>query len=938
MKKRYYLGIIGLGALFALGLAGCKTPTTSNSENHSSTPTIEEYTVTWIVDGTSSTETYKEGEMPVFKYGTGKDADNTYTYTFKGWDKELEAVSQDVTYEAVYESTYIDYIYTWVIEGQEIQETYHYGDVPSFKGETPTKEATAQYSYTFTGWDKELTTVTQNETITALFESNVNSYEVTFDVEGVKTTNTYLYGEMPSFEGTPTKAETDQYTYEFLGWDKDVATVTGVETYTAVFEGTLKTYDITWVVGNNETKETYYYGDTPSFKGSTDRESAKYTYTFKGWDKEVETVTGAATYVAQYDEKINKFLVNFYSEDGQTLLDSKEVEYDAIPTFEGNVPTKESTVYHTYAFNGWYNKDMDLLYEGALPEILGAVNYYASFIENARLYDLTIRKLNTDGSLIGTDTVQFGYGAYYTYEAPAIEGKVAGKDIVKGIMEPEKAITIYYSDVSVWDKTSISTAFAGGDGTEANPYIIDSAADLAYLREQVNAGTTYEGVYFRLTKSIDLNGSNFVIGQGATYVFSGVFDGNNCSIRGLAISGTTTMQALFSNVTATGIIKNLSTYGTVSGGQYSGGIVGRNVGGLIENCTNYVNVSHSNANGAGGIAGGTTGTVKNCENYGTVKCLTSGKDKTAGIVGAIESGGSVSYCTNFGNIEGFIRIGGVIGEAQAATALLDNVFNFGTITGAKERIGGIVGQCSSNLSNAINYGVVKSESTATNSYTGGIIGVSASNRTIEYCENKGTVENGVGYSGGIVGCVASNSTTTIKNCTNSGTVTSTGNAVGGIVGGGVASTSIYKVSNCANNGEVKGAQKVGGIAGMAFAASSITDSTNNGKVTSNNLYLGGILGCADSKSSATISGCSNKGIVSSNKNGVGGIVGGTVASAAGLVIENCTNEGEVAGANKVGGIVGAIVVGSDPVNCTSTGTVTGTGALVADIVGSDERE
>ena len=875
MKKRYYLGIIGLGALFALGLAGCKTPTTSNSENHSSTPTIEEYTVTWIVDGTSSTETYKEGEMPVFKYGTDKDADETYTYTFKGWDKELEAVSQDVTYEAVYESTYIDYIYTWVIEGQEIQETYHYGDVPLFKGETPTKEATAQYSYIFTGWDKELTTVTQNETITALFESNVNSYEVTFDVEGVKTTNTYLYGEMPSFEGTPTKAETAQYTYEFLGWDKEVATVTGVETYTAVFEGTLKSYDITWVVGNNETKETYYYGDTPSFKGSTDRESAKYTYTFKGWDKNVETVTGAATYVAQYDEKINKFLVNFYSEDGQTLLDSKEIEYDAIPTFEGNVPTKESTLYHTYAFNGWYNKDMDLLYEGALPEILGAVNYYASFAENARLYDLTIRKLNNDGSLIGTDTVQFGYGAYYTYEAPAIEGKVANKDIVKGIMEPEKAITIYYSDVSVWDKTSISTAFAGGDGTEANPYIIDSAADLAYLREQVNAGTTYEGVYFRLTKSIDLNGSNFVIGQGATYVFSGVFDGNNCSIRGLAISGTTTMQALFSNVTATGIIKNLSAYGTVSGGQYSGGIVGRNVGGLIENCTNYVNVSHSNANGAGGIAGGTTGTIKNCANYGTVTCVTAGKDKTGGIVGALESG-TLIYNENHGEVVGQKIAGGIVGNAQVNLVALTDCTNYGKVSGT-HRIGGIVGESGATtkvLTNLVNYGEV----VASTERVGGIIGQSAC--SVDYCINNGVV---------------------------SSTNAKTGSYVGGIVG-------------------------------VITAKNSIKNSVNNGRVENSGLYTGGILGCVPGSGSPTIENCSNNGVVTSTNNGVGGIVGGTLGTSAGLTINNCSNAGTVNGNNKVGGIIGAILVGSDPVNCSSTGTVTAKGTLVADIIGSDERK
>lgn len=868
MKKRYYLGIIGFGALFALGLAGCTKPTPSESD--SSTPTIEEYTVTWIVDGTSSTETYKQGEMPVFKYGTEKDADNTYTYTFKGWDKEL-------------------------------------------------------------------TTVTQNETLTALFESNVNSYEVTFDVEGVKTSNTYLYGEMPSFDGTPSKEATAQYTYTFKGWDKELASVTANETYTAVFESTLNTYDVTWVVGNNETKETYNYGETPSFKGSTDRESAKYTYTFKGWDKDIDVVTGAATYVAQYDEKINTFVVNFYTEDGKTLLDSKEVEYDAIPTFNGSTPTKESTLTHVYSFNGWLNKDSEIVYDGTLPEVLGTVNYYATFKEAGRLYDLTVNKLNIDGTIIGTEVVQFGYGEAYTLTAPVVDGKVANKDYVKGVMMPETTVILYYSNINTWDKTTVATSFANGSGTEDDPYLITSGAELAYLRDQVDTGNTYEGVYFKMGGSIDLADSNFVIGEGATYTFGGVFDGNNCSIRGLNISGTTTMQALFSNVTATGIIKNLSTYGTVSGGQYTGGVVGRNVGGKIQNCTNYTNVTHANANGAGGVAGGSTGTIINCENYGTISCSSSKNNKTGGVVGAIE-GGNVSYCTNYGTVNGYSRIGGIAGEAQQATTLLDHLYNYGAVTGATERIGGIAGQCDTNLSNAINYGTIKGTIAATsNSYTGGIVGVSSKEKTISNCENKGSIECSGLFSGGIVGCVASNTTTTIKDCVNNGTINSTSNGTGGIVGGGVGKTSIYKVISCENYGEVNGAMKVGGIAGNGYSTSSITDSTNYGKVSATNLYLGGVLGCADATSSITISNCTNKGEVSSDKNGVGGIVGGSITTTTGLTISDCANEGKVSGNNKVGGIVGALVVGSDLTNCTNTGEVTAVGANVSDMIGSDER-
>ena len=56
-----------------------------------------------------------------------------------------------------------------------------------------------------------------------------------------------------------------------------------------------------------------------------------------------------------------------------------------------------------------------------------------------------------------------------------------------------------------WDG-SIATAFAGGTGTESDPYQIANGAELAYLASSVNSGETYTGKNFVLTANIDLNG------------------------------------------------------------------------------------------------------------------------------------------------------------------------------------------------------------------------------------------------------------------------------------------------------------------------------------------------------------------------------------------------------------------------------------------------
>ena len=54
-----------------------------------------------------------------------------------------------------------------------------------------------------------------------------------------------------------------------------------------------------------------------------------------------------------------------------------------------------------------------------------------------------------------------------------------------------------------WDGR-IDTAFAGGIGTESDPYQIADGAQLAHLASEVNKGQTYENSYFVLTADIDL--------------------------------------------------------------------------------------------------------------------------------------------------------------------------------------------------------------------------------------------------------------------------------------------------------------------------------------------------------------------------------------------------------------------------------------------------
>ena len=176
----------------------------------------------------------------------------------------------------------------------------------------------------------------------------------------------------------------------------------------------------------------------------------------------------------------------------------------------------------------------------------------------------------------------------------------------------------------VWVGT-IAEKFAGGTGTESDPYQISNGAELAWLAEQVNSGDKYsQGKYFKLTADIDLGDKEWTPignddGNYNYYEFKGTFDGDGHIICNLNVPDTA-LPGLFGQ--ATGVIQNLIVKGEVhadgiAGDNYctAGGIVcyGNNV--TVQNCGFYGTI-YSGNNTYGAILGsGINATVKNCWNY-----------------------------------------------------------------------------------------------------------------------------------------------------------------------------------------------------------------------------------------------------------------------------------------------------------------------------------
>lgn len=129
------------------------------------------------------------------------------------------------------------------------KDTLVYGSRPVYRGVTPSKEATAQYTFTFKCWTPSIVPAKEDAVYTAKYDSIVNKYVITFCNEGntVLQTDTLEYGATPLYRGdTPVKEATTMYTYIFSGWSPELSPVTSNATYTAVFDAVERIYgDVT---------------------------------------------------------------------------------------------------------------------------------------------------------------------------------------------------------------------------------------------------------------------------------------------------------------------------------------------------------------------------------------------------------------------------------------------------------------------------------------------------------------------------------------------------------------------------------------------------------------------------------------------------------------------------------------------------------------------
>ena len=146
------------------------------------TEEVNKYTIIWV--NYDNTELLKQeleyGEMPEYTGETPvRFADEDNKYIFSKWTPEVDIVTKDITYTAVFTTIEIFEI-TWKnYDGTILRvDKVECGTMPVYGEVSPTRPKDAQYTYTFVGWTPEVVLATRDVVYVATFEATLNTYNI----------------------------------------------------------------------------------------------------------------------------------------------------------------------------------------------------------------------------------------------------------------------------------------------------------------------------------------------------------------------------------------------------------------------------------------------------------------------------------------------------------------------------------------------------------------------------------------------------------------------------------------------------------------------------------------------------------------------------------------------------------------------------------------
>ena len=511
------------------------------------------------------------------------------------------------------------------------------------------------------------------------------------------------------------------------------ATCPSLATTPHILNASLPEYTVTFV-GMNGWSETQTVKE--GFAAEEPEAPEVEGYVFDKWDVNFNKITSDLTVTAIYKKLHTVIFVGFDGSnlcDPQIIVDGEAATAPEAPEVEG------------YNYVGW-SEDFETVNSDLTIHALYQIKTY------------TVTFLGLEGAVLSVQTVEHFAAALEPTVEPIPGYQFNGWDIEFDYITGPLTVKAIF--------TTLSDLFAGGAGTEADPYIISSFEHLQYFANLIAGTETYgdltaddfAGAAYRLMADIRM--PDPAAGQNnwtPIARFTGIFDGNDHTISNMIFNTNSSDQAFFYK--ACGTIKNLtmkdcSVASSVAGTQRAVLVSYANIGDLyIDNCHIVNGAVSSNVNHGLMIASQASSVViKNSSVSGTLK------------------GTSNSY------------MGGFIGGKGGANAKFYNCTSSIVVTGNAANVGGFKA-CESSTDSTFENCVFNGYINITAGHAGGILAWKRNSGTITMsnCSSFGTVI-AKGYAGGLIGAIELHNNLKIDDCAVYGKVHSTGGYAGGISG------------------------------------------------------------------------------------------------------------------------------------------------------------
>lgn len=256
-----------------------------------------------------------------------------------------------------------------------------------------------------------------------------------------------------------------------------------------------------------------------------------------------------------------------------------------------------------------------------------------------------------------------------------------------------------------------------GEGTQETPFILSDYEDLCMLRDLVNSGTSFSGLFLAITEDIEteedwspigvtIDGTDNIGGGDNLYAFCGTLDG-----QGHTVAMAQGSRPLFGYVRDASIL-NLKIYGEqIDGYGLINNLEGVGLSGnavILDNITLLGGSStlksgllgaNITTNQYAGTSAPYLTTIRNCTvEEGVVIGYLGDQSHIGSFAGRLN--GTIENCVSYAQVYGMDYVGGIIGsrDNSMGTCIAENCQFYGTVTAAGDHAGGIAGGGYSNSS------------------------------------------------------------------------------------------------------------------------------------------------------------------------------------------------------------------------------------------------